>query len=110
MAFQLSPSAHRKMHLAIASISFPSMVLGLIVSSLGLGKEPRLHSLRAPALLMSGGALIGLFLIDPLGVRGLFGIMERAVFLLGLAWVVMVALRLRKPFQDPLESGVNRII
>jgi hypothetical membrane protein len=109
MAFQRSPTTHGKIHLVIASIVFPSMVLGLLVSSLGLAKDRRLCSLRTPGLLISGGALIGLFLIDPLGVRGFFGIMERSVFLLGLTWVVMVALRLRKSLQDSasLNKGIS---
>jgi hypothetical protein len=95
MAFRLSLSTHGKIHLILASIVFLSMTLGICVTSFGLAKEPQLRSLRVPALAISFSLLLGLFLIDPLGVRGFFGIMERSVSLLGFAWVVMIALRLR---------------
>jgi hypothetical membrane protein len=95
MAFRLSSSTHGKIHLILASIVFLSMTLGICVTSLGLAKEPQLRSLRVPALAISCSLLLALFLIDPLGVRGIFGIMERSVSLLGFAWVIMIASRLR---------------
>jgi succinate dehydrogenase hydrophobic anchor subunit len=95
MAFKLSSSTHVKIHLILASIIFLSMTLGICVTSLGLAKEPELRSLRAPALAISFSLLLSLFLIDPLGVRGIFGIIERSVSLLGFAWVIMIASRLR---------------
>jgi len=95
-AFDASPSIHGKAHLVIAAVVFLSMVLGLVVSSVHLGREPRLRSVQRTARVIAAAAVVGLLLTDPLGTRGAYGIMERSVSLLGLAWVVTVAWRLRR--------------
>lgn len=87
---------HGKLHLAIAAVVFLSMVLGLAASSIHIGREPRLRPAQRTARLIAAIAFASLLLTDPLGTRGIYGIMERGVSLLGLAWVVMVARRLRR--------------
>ncbi len=104
-AFDASSSLHGKLHLAIAAVVFLSMVLGLVASSVHLGREPRLRPVQRAARLIAAAALLGLLLTDPLGTRGIYGIMERGVSLLGLAWVVMVARRLRR---DPRVTEGQR--
>ena len=100
-AFAASSSVHGKVHLAIAAVLFLSMVLGLAASSVHLGREPWLRPVQRTARLIAAAALVGLLLTDPLGTRGIYGIMERGVSLLGFAWVVMIALRLRRDQHDP---------
>lgn len=95
-AFDASPTVHGKVHLAIAAVVFLSMVLGLAASSVRLGREPCLRPVQRTARVIAAAAVIGLLLADPLGTRGGYGIVERGVSLMGLAWVVMVAGRLRR--------------
>lgn len=95
MAFALSNTMHGKIHLVIASISFLSMVPGLLITSLYMGREPRLCHFRPWFILLSLAALIGLLLIDVVELRGIFGVMERAVSLMGFIWIALVARLLR---------------
>jgi hypothetical protein len=104
-AFAASLSTHGKVHLAIAAVVVLSMVLGLAASSVHLGREPRLRRAQRPARVLAAAAVIGLLLTDPLGTRGIYGIMERSVSLLGLAWVVMVAWRLRQNQKEPARPA-----
>jgi hypothetical membrane protein len=97
-AFALSSSIHGKAHLAIAAVVFVCMVLGLVTSSRHLGREPRLRASQRTARLLAAGAFAGLLLTDELGRHGTYGLTERGVSLLGLAWLLVVARRLR---QDP---------
>jgi hypothetical protein len=100
-AFDASPSIHGKVHLAIAAVVFLSMLLGIAVSSVHLGREPRLRPVQRTARVIAAVAVIGLVLTDPLGTRGYYGLMERGVSLLGLAWVVIVAWQLRRDQEEP---------
>lgn len=100
LAFATSTTTHGKIHLTIASVSFLSMVLGLLTASIRFDRDPRLRRIRLPGLIISCGALVGLFLIDPLGTHSIFGLLERGVSLLGIAWVTMLARQLRRPL-DP---------
>jgi hypothetical membrane protein len=100
-AFDASPSIHGKVHLAIAAVVFLSMLLGIAVSSVRLGREPRLRPVQRTARVIAAIAVIGLVLTDPLGTRGYYGLMERGVSLLGLAWVVIVAWQLRRDQAEP---------
>jgi hypothetical membrane protein len=95
-AFAMSPSIHGKAHLAIAAVVFLSMVLGLITSSLHLGREPRLRASQRTARLIAAASFVGLLLTDELGRHGTYGLMERSVSLLGFAWLMVVARRLRQ--------------
>ena len=100
-AFDASPSVHGKVHLAIAAVVFLSMLLGIAVSSVHLGREPRLRPVQRTARVIAAIAVIGLVLTDPLGIRGYYGLMERGVSLLGLVWVVIVAWQLRRDQEEP---------
>ena len=95
-AFAMSPSIHGKAHLAIAAVVFLSMVLGLVTSSRHLGREPRLRASQRTARLIAAAAFVGLLLTDELGRHGTYGLMERSVSLLGFAWLMVVARRLRQ--------------
>src|SRR5262249_5605063 len=101
-AFDASSSIHGKLHLALAAVGFLSMASGLVVSSRHLGREPRLRPVQRAARMIGAAAGIGLLLTDPLGTLGIYGIMERGPSLLGLAWVVMVAWRLRRTPEEPV--------
>ena len=95
-AFAMTPSTHGKAHLAIAAVVFLSMVLGLVTSSRHLGREPRLRASQRTARLIAAAAFVGLLLTDELGRHGTYGLMERSVSLLGFAWLMVVARRLRQ--------------
>jgi hypothetical membrane protein len=72
-AFAASTSVHGKLHVAIAAVVFLSMVLGLVASSVYLGREPRLRPAQRTARLIAAAAFAGLLLTDPLGTRGITG-------------------------------------
>lgn len=101
-AFAMSASIHGKAHLAIAAVVFVTMVAGLVTSSRHLGREPSLRESQRTARLIAAAALIGLLLTDELGRHGSYGLMERGVSLLGLAWLIVVARRLRR---DPRKGA-----
>lgn len=101
-AFSASPTTHGKIHLAIAAVVFLSMTAGIAVSSFHLGREPRLRPIQPFARAIAATAVVGLFLADPLGTQGIYGIMERSVSLLGFGWIVLVAWQLRR---EPSEHG-----
>lgn len=103
-AFALSASIHGKAHLAIAAVVFVTMVLGLVTSSRHLGREPRLRASQRTARLIAAAALADLLLTDELGRHGTYGLMERGVSLLGFAWLIVVARRLR---QDSTKGADN---
>jgi len=90
-AFANSTTSHGRTHLTIAAISFLSMVVGLITATIGFRREPRLKSIWLILLTLAVAVAAGLFLIDPIGVRGYFGLIERAVSTLGFGWVILVA-------------------
>lgn len=94
-AFARSTTRHGVAHLSIAAVAFPSMVLGLVASSLSLMRNPALRGIRIPTLVLSAVAVCGLFLIDPIGTNGPFGLVERGTSLAGYVWVIIVARALR---------------
>jgi Protein of unknown function (DUF998) len=103
-AFDASSSIHGKVHLAIAAVVSLSMLLGIVASSVHLGREPSLRPVQRTARVIAAIAIIGLVLTDPLGTRGIYGLMERGVSLLGLAWVVIVARQLRRAREEPTSQ------
>jgi hypothetical protein len=80
------------------------MVLGLVTGSRRIGREPRLLASQRTARLIAAAAFAGLLLTDELGRHGSYGLMERGVTLLGLAWLIVIARRLR---QDPATGAGN---
>src|SRR5215210_8242161 len=90
-------------HNIVGNISFFGFPIGVILLSLGMGKDERWRSLRLPALALSMVVVLTVIL-TMVGVNlGIgFGLTQRLANVAVLVWMLVVALRLRSMAQSAL--------
>lgn len=105
-AFANSTTLHGRVHLILAAISFFGLVFGITAATFALRREQKLGLVWPWMAGLSVLALAGFVLVEPLGLRGYFGLAERGLTLTGYAWVILVADRLRRTL--PRSAAVRQ--
>jgi hypothetical protein len=96
-------------HNIVGNISFFAFPIGVILLSLGMGKDERWRSLRRPALAVSVLAVLTVILTMvgfQLGIG--FGVTQRIANVTVIVWMLIVALHLRSLAQGGLAQQPSR--
>jgi hypothetical protein len=96
-------------HNIVGNISFFAFPIGVILLSLGMGKDERWRSLRRPALAVSVLAVLTVILTMvgfQLGIG--FGLTQRIANVTVIVWMLIVALHLRSLAQGALAQQPSR--
>jgi hypothetical protein len=96
-------------HNIVGNISFFAFPIGVILLSLGMGKDERWRSLRRPALAVSVLAVLTVILTMvgfQLGIG--FGLTQRIANVTVIVWMLIVALHLRSLAQGGLAQQPSR--
>jgi Protein of unknown function (DUF998) len=90
-------------HNIVGNISFFAFPVGVILLSLGMGKDERWRSFRRPALVVSDLIVLTVILTMVGSNIGMgFGVTQRLANVTALGWMLMVALHLRSVAQGAL--------
>ena len=81
-------------HNIVGNISFFGFPIAAILLSLGMGKDERWRSFKAPALAVSFAVVLTVILTIVGSNIGLFGVTQRIANVTGLVWMLLVAIRL----------------
>ena len=96
-AMQMTTTLHGFLHIAVLSpIAFGSSMLATLFISLRFSRNARLRSLRTPTLLIALLMWPAFLLTDTFGKLGIYGVGERLFVGLGLLWLLIVALWMRR--------------
>lgn len=94
-----SPTLHGIIHLLVALIAFICGATGELLLSLRFANDPRLHSLRSPALVIAilASIILLVLFVAPSSrmLSHITGLVERIFIGLLLLWMLVVAFRLR---------------
>jgi hypothetical protein len=96
-------------HNIVGNISFFAFPIGVILLSLGMGKDERWRSLRRPALAVSVLVVLTVILTMvgfQLGIG--FGVTQRLANVTVIVWMLIVALHLRSLAQGALAQQPSR--
>jgi hypothetical protein len=106
------PTLHGTVHLVTAAVAFLCVAVGEVLLSVQFSDEPRLASLRVPALLVSGLAVVTLLAL--LYVQGrprlaaeVFGLVERVFLALALLWILLVSVTLLRSQRRRIPAPVG---
>jgi hypothetical protein len=97
-------------HNIVGNILFFAFPVGVILLSLGMGKDERWRSFRRPALVMSLLVVLTVILTMVgfnLGIG--FGVTQRLANVTALAWMLLAALHLRSVAQGTLAMQPTRV-
>ena len=97
-------------HNIVGNILFFAFPVGVILLSLGMGKDERWRSLRRPALVVSLLVVLTVILTMVgfnLGIG--FGVTQRLANVTALAWMLLAALHLRSVAQGTLAMQPTRV-
>ncbi len=90
------PTAHGAIHLLLAFIAFVCAPVGEVLLARGFARDVNLRSISAPAQGIAVAALVMMVVVLlGFGSRQVFGLFERGFLALVLAWMLLVAYRLR---------------
>jgi hypothetical protein len=98
------------LHNISGNISFFAFPVGVILLSLGMGKDERWRSLRLPALALAGVVVLTVILTMVgfnIGIG--FGVTQRLANVAALVWMLVVALHLRSVAQGALAMQPLRV-
>jgi hypothetical protein len=97
-------------HNIVGNISFFAFPIGVILLSLGMGKDERWRSLRRTALAVSVLVVLTVILTMVASNIGLgFGVTQRLANVTALGWMLVVALHLRSVAQGALGQKSPRV-
>jgi hypothetical membrane protein len=84
---------HGRVHLGLAFVAFPAVLVGAVLVSLALRTHPRWKPVATPMLVLSWGALIPLLLLVHTHFRAnsLGGLYEKIFLAAELVWLLVVA-------------------
>lgn len=105
-AFQMTTTMHGEIHLVISVIAFISALLATLFISLRFPRDERLRSLRTPTLIVALLMWPPFLLTDTLGKIGLYGVAERLFLGMGLFWILVVALGIRRRLREDARDTV----
>jgi hypothetical membrane protein len=97
-------------HNIVGNIAFFGFPIGVILLSLGMGKDERWRSFRRPALALSMVVVLTVILAivgSNLGIGS--GVTQRIANVAGLVWMLAVALHLRSVAQGALAQQPSRV-
>lgn len=103
-ALQMTTTLHGMLHIVLSLIAFVSGMLATLFISLRFSRDARLRSLRTPALLIALLMWPTFLLTDTFGKLGLYGVGERLFVGLGLLWMLIVALWIRRRLQGDASN------
>ena len=95
-AIHMTTTLHGFLHIVLSLIAFSSGMLATLFISLRFKRDARLRSLRTPALLIALLMWPTFLLTDTFAKLGLYGVGERLFVGLGLLWMLIVALWIRR--------------
>ena len=96
-------------HNIVGNLSFFAFPIGVILLSLGMGKDERWRSFRRPALAVSFAVVLTVILTIVGSNIGLFGLTQRLANVTAMAWMLMVALHLRSVAQGDLAQQPSQV-
>jgi len=97
-------------HNIVGNISFFAFPVGVILLSLGMGKDERWQSFRRPALALSIVVVLTVILtILGFNIGIGFGVTQRIANVATLVWMLVVALHLRSVAQSALAQQPSRV-
>jgi len=95
-AIQLTTTLHGMLHIVLSLIAFSSSMLATLFISLRFKGVEQLRSLHMPALLIALLMWPTFLLTDTFAKLGFYGVGERLFVGLGLLWMLIVALWIRR--------------
>ena len=95
-AIHMTTTLHGMLHIVLSLIAFSSGMLATLFISLRFSRDERLRSLRTPALLIALLMWPTFLLTDTFAKLGLYGVGERLFVGLGVLWMLIVALWIRR--------------
>ena len=95
-AMHLTTTLHGIVHIALSLIAFSSGMLATVLISLRFKRDACLRPLRTPALLIALLMWPTFLLTDTFAKLGIYGVGERLFVGLGLLWMLIVALWIRR--------------
>lgn len=95
-AMHMTTTLHGIVHIVLSLIAFSSGMLATLFISLRFSQDEHLRSLRTPALIIALLMWPMFLLTDTFAKLGLYGVGERLFVGLGLLWMLIVALRIRR--------------
>jgi hypothetical membrane protein len=83
-----------RIHLVLALIAFLAVLVGTILATSALRRQPRWRRVRMPLLILSWGSIVPLLLLGRAGLHpdSLGGLYEKIFLAMQLAWLVLAAL------------------
>jgi hypothetical protein len=96
-------------HNIVGNIAFFAFPIGVILLSLGMGKDERWLSFRRPALAVSIAVVLTVVLTIVGSNIGLFGVTQRLANVTAMLWMLVVALQLRSVAQGALAQLPSRV-
>lgn len=104
-AFQMTTTLHGTIHLLLSVIAFISALLATLFISLRFLRNKQLRSLGILVLIIALPMWPAFLLTDTFGKMGLYGIDERLFLGLGLFWVLIVALGIRRRLREDVRNA-----
>ena len=95
-AIHMTTTLHGSIHIVLSLIAFSSGMLATLFISLRFSRDEHLRSLRTPALIIAILMWPTFLLTDTFAKLGLYGVGERLFVGLGLLWMLIVALWIRR--------------